>query len=278
MKVIQVIIIVLALSFVCGAAIAAESGGTGQPAKHDATDLAKKTQNPVADLISLPFQWNTYFETGPKGKTQNVLLIEPVIPIHLNDEWNFIARPIIPLIEQPPFIDGQNRNHGLGNIQFEGFFTPKAKVFGDWTLGLGPYLEFPTNSGPDGRFGTDNWSAGPAVLLMRSKGRWVNGILFTHLWSYYGNDPQTNQSALQPFVNYNLKDGWYLNSAPIISANWAADSSNTWTVPLGGGGGRVFHIGKLPVNTRVGAYYNVESPRSGSDWQLQFQVQFLFPE
>jgi hypothetical protein len=241
-----------------------------------ATDLAKQTQNPVADLISVPFQYNSFFETGPKGKTKNVLLIEPVIPIHLNKEWNFIARPIVPLIEMPPFMDGQNRNHGLGNIQFEGFFTPKKKVFGCWTIGLGADLEFPTNSGPDNRFGSDNWSAGPALLLMQEKGHWVFGGLLTQLWSYHGNDAEVNTTSLQPFVNYNLKDGWYLHSDPTFTADWSADSSQTWTIPLGGGFGKVHKFGKMPVNFRLAAYYFAQAPRTGSDWQLQFQIQFIF--
>jgi hypothetical protein len=241
-----------------------------------ATDLAKKTQNPIADLTSVPFQYNAFFETGPKGKTQSTLLIQPVIPIHLNKDWNFIARPIIPLIEQPPLIDGQNRNHGLGNIQFQGFFSPKKKVH-DWIVGFGPYFEFPTNSGPDGRFGSDNWSIGPAFVALQIKGHWVYGSLISQLWSYQGNDPEVNLMAIQPFINYNLKDGWYLSTSPIITANWSeGDSDDRWTIPVGGGIGKLFHIGKQPVNTSLRAYYNVESPRNGSDWQLQFQVQFLF--
>ncbi len=248
-----------------------------EKAEQSATDLAKKTQNPISDLISLPFQFNTFFETGPKGKTQNVLLIQPVIPFSLNDNWNFIARPIIPLIEQPPLTDAQNRNHGFGNIQFQGFFSPKEKV-GDWILGFGPYLEFPTNSGPDGRFGSDNWSAGPAFVALQMKGPWVYGGLLAHLWSYHGNDPEVNTTTFQPFVNYNLKDGWYLSSAPVITANWSAGSSQQWTIPVGGGIGKIFKIGKQPVNASLRAYHNVQSPRSGSDWQLQFQIQFLFPK
>ena len=246
-------------------------------AKDSASDLAKAAQNPVADMISLPLQWNTYFETGPKGKTQNVLLIQPVIPFSLNDDWNFIARPIIPLVEMPPLTDAQNRNHGLGNIQFQGFFSPKEKV-GDWILGFGPYLEFPTNSGPDGRFGSDNWSAGPAFVALKMDGPWVYGGLLTHLWSYYGNDPEVNITALQPFLNYNMKGGWYLTSGPTITANWSAESSQRWTIPIGGGIGRVFKMGKQPVNAKIAAYHNLQSPRSGSDWQLQFQIQFLFPK
>jgi hypothetical protein len=293
MRTAKVMFLMVACVILCGSAIAADpapvdlesptphltAGVPAKPAaKGNATDLAKQTQNPVADLISLPLQNNTYFETGPDGRTQNVLLVQPVIPFHLNDDWNFIARPVIPIINQPAMTDDQNRNGGLGNIQFEGFFSPKKPV-GDWILGFGPYLEFPTNSNPDGQFGTDNWSAGPAFLALQMKGHWVYGALVTHLWSYAGPDPEKNLTGIQPILNYNLKDGWYLNSAPQINANWAADShSDTWTIPVGGAVGKVFHIGKQPINTRVGAYYNVEKPDSGSDWQFQVQVQFLFPK
>ncbi|UCF44516.1 MAG: neuromedin U [Planctomycetota bacterium] len=259
-----------------GYGLAAEGGEGEQATKDDATDLAKQTQNPVADLISLPFQWNTFFETGPKAKTQNTLLVQPVIPFGLNDDWNFIARPIIPLMEMPPLTGGQNRNHGLGNIQFQGFFSPKKPK--DWIWGVGPYLEFPTNSGPDGRFGSDNWSAGPAFVALKMEGPWVYGGLLTQLWSYYGDDPEVNVTALQPFINYNMKDGWYLSSAPVITSNWSADSSQQWTIPIGGGIGKVFKVGRQPVNASLRAYYNLQSPRSGSDWQLQFQIQFLFPK
>jgi hypothetical protein len=255
---------------------AAANGEGEQTGKNSATDLAKQTQNPIADLTSLPFQYNAFFGTGPKNRTQEVLLIQPVIPNSLNENWNFIARPIIPLVNQPPLTNAQHRNYGLGNIQFQGFFSPKEKV-GDWVVGFGPYLEFPTNSGPDNRFGSDNWSAGPAFVALKMKGPWVYGTLLAHLWSYYGNDPEVNVTTIQPFINYNLENGWYLSTAPVITANWTAHNSNQWTVPIGGGIGRVFKIGKQPVNTSMRVYHNVQSPRSGSDWQLQFQMQFLFP-
>jgi len=249
-----------------------------ETAQDSASDLAKKTQNPLADLISVPIQYNTFFETGPKGKTQNTLLIQPVIPFSLNDDWLFIARPLISLLEQPPLTDGQNRNHGLGNIQFQGFFSPKDKV-GDWIVGFGPYLEFPTNSGPDNRLGSDNWSVGPAFVALKMDGPWVYGCLFSHLWSYHGDDPEVNVTAIQPFVNYNLKDGWYLSSEQVITADWSErDSDNQWTIPIGGGIGRVFKIDKQLVNASVGVFHNLQAPRSGADWQLQFQIQFLFPK
>ncbi|MDX2512595.1 MAG: hypothetical protein QNK25_11150 [Desulfobacterales bacterium] len=248
-------------------------------AEQSAADLAQKAQNPVADMISLPLQYNTYLNTGPEGnRTQDVLLVQPVFPIGLNDDLNFIARPIVPILNQPGYLAGQDREYGIGNIQFQGFFSPKEKV-GDWILGFGPYLEFPTNASPDNRFGSDNFSAGPAFVALQMKGHWVYGGLVTHLWSYAGSDAEVNSTIVQPFVNYNMSDGWYLSTGPSISINWsAADSADQLTIPVGGGIGKIHKFGKQPVNLSAKAYYNVEAPRSAADWQLQFQMQFLFPK
>jgi hypothetical protein len=244
----------------------------------NATELAKAAQNPVADMISLPFQWNTYFETGPKGETMNTLVIQPVIPFNLSNDWNLITRPIIPLIDMPPLTEAQDRNQGLGNIQLQTFFSPVEKI-GGWIIGFGPCFEFPTNSGPDNRFGSDNWSAGPAFVALQINGSWVYGGLINHLWSYYGSDPEVSTTTIQPFLNYNMKGGWYLSASPVITANWNTDSDRQmWTVPVGGGVGRVFKMGNQPMNMSLKLYHNVESPRSGSETQLQFQLQFLFPK
>jgi hypothetical protein len=246
-------------------------------AEESATELAKETQNPVADLISVPFEHNMYFETGPEGRTKEALVIKPTIPFALNEDWKFIARPIVPLLNQPPLAAGQNRNYGLGNVQFQGFFSPNDEVDG-WIIGFGPYVELPTNSGPDGRLGSDNWSGGPAFVALKMKGPWVYGGLLTHLWSYQGNDAEVNQTSFQPFVNYNMKDGWYLIGAPVITANWSADSRQQWTIPIGGGIGKVSKIGKQNINTGIRAYHNLEAPKNGADWQLQLRIQFLFPK
>jgi hypothetical protein len=113
---------------------------------------------------------------------------------------------------------------------------------------------------------------------LKINGPWVVGGLFTHLWSYQGDDPEVNLTGFQPIVNYNMKDGWYLNYSPVINYDWSADSSDAWTVPLGGGVGRVFHIGKQAINAKLAAYHMAESPTNGPEWQMQFQVSFLFPK
>ena len=242
----------------------------------DEADLARAAQNPVADLISLPFQNNTNFNVGALDNTQNVLNIQPVIPFNLNDDWNVITRTIVPVVYQPSFFPGDDYDFGISDIQFTAFFSPKKPV-GGWILGAGPVIGLPTAT--DERLGPRKWTAGPSVVALRMEGPWVFGALIQNVWSFAGSgDRDVNAMLLQPFVNYNMADGWYLVSAPIITANWEADSDNRWVVPVGGGIGKIFRIGDQAFNFNTQAFYNVETPDFGAEWQLRVQVQLLFPQ
>jgi len=247
-------------------------------ADESAEDLAKKVQNPVADLISVPFQNNFNFNVGPEDDLQYVLNIQPVIPIKLSTDWNLITRTIVPVISQPGFTPDQDRVNGLGDTQFTGFLSPSNSEGLIW--GVGPIVQFPTNT--DDRLGNDRWGLGAsAVALKMSKGSpWVYGALVNNVWSVGGsdNDPNYSNFLIQPFLNYNFPGGFYLSSAPVITAAWKADSGDRWTVPLGGGVGKIVHLGRLPLNLQLQAYYNVVTPDDGADWQLRFQLQFLFPK
>ena len=164
----------------------------------------------------------------------------------------------------------------LGDINFTAFFSP-AKP-GKWIWGVGPVFLLPTAT--DDVLGTEKWGTGPSAVVLTVQGPWVYGALINQIWSFAGDDDRADvdQMLIQPFVNYNLPDGWYLSSGPMITANWEADSDNTLTIPLGGGGGKIFRIGKQPVNASVQAFYNVEKPDNGPDWTLRLQLQFLFPK
>ena len=83
---------------------------------------------------------------------------------------------------------------------------------------------------------------------------------------------------MQPFLNYNFPDGTYRTSSPIITADWKADSGQKYTVLVDGGVGHSFHLGRLPVNTSLAAYYNAVKPDLGPHWQIRFQAQLLFPK
>ena len=178
---------------------------SGAALADDTEALAKAAQNPIAAMISLPFQNNTTFNAGPEKQTLNVLNIQPVIPVKLDDDWNLIARTILPVISQPGFVPGQDRVNGLGDTQVELFVSP-AKP-GKLIWGLGPILQLPTNS--NDALGTKKWGIGPAVVLLTSEGHWLYGVVATNVWSFAGpgDAAPINQMLVQYFINYNFEGG-----------------------------------------------------------------------
>jgi hypothetical protein len=181
----------------------------------------------------------------------------------------------MPIINQPSLFEGDDSAFGLGDLNPTFFLSP-AKP-GKLIWGVGPTFTLPTAT--DSRLGTSQWSMGPAAVALSMQGPWVFGALANQQWSFAGwGDTDVSAMLIQPFVNYNLPDGLYLVSAPIITANWEASSGDKWTVPVGGGVGKLFKLDKLPINTQLQAFYNVERPQLAADWQLRFQLQFLFPK
>ena len=247
-------------------------------AEMSAEELAKLAQNPVGNLISVPFQNNTNYNVGPLNGNQNILNIQPVIPVEISPEWNIITRTIVPVISQPKLSQDSERKNGVGDTVFSAFLSP-AKP-GHWIWGVGPVAQLPTNTSDE--LGNKNWGLGPTfvVLHLDHGDPWVYGVLANNIWSLSSSKQggSFNNGLIQPFVNYNFKGGFYLVSGPILTVDWKADSGQQWTVPLGGGIGKIFHLGKLPVNTTLQAYYNVVHPDNGANWQLRAQVQFMFPK
>ncbi len=245
-------------------------------AEMSAEQLAKLAQNPIGNMVSVPFQNNTNLNFGPEQRTQNILNIQPVIPVSVNSDWNIITRTIVPVMSQP-LPDG-DRTNGIGDTVFSAFLSPANP--GNLIWGVGPVVQLPTNSNSD--LGNRNWGLGPtAVVLHTKKGDpWLLGVLASNIWSLSdsGTGGSYNNGLIQPFINYNLPGGLYLTSSPIITVNWKAESSQRWTVPIGGGVGKIFHIGSLPVNTQLAAYYNVVTPDDGPNWQIRAQVQLMFPK
>ncbi len=245
-----------------------------QSSQEDA-DLARQAQNPLASLISLPVQNNTSFGLGPNDRTQNVANIQPVIPFNLGS-WNLITRTIVPVITQPDLASTSGSTTGVGDILFTGWLSPAAAA--KWTWGVGPVISVPI--GKEG-LSSEKWGLGASVVALTMPGQWVVGGLVNNIWSVGGDENlnDVNQMTLQPIINYNLANGWYLVSVALITADWEADDGNRWTVPLGGGAGKVFRIGSQPMNGSVQAFYNVVTPDDfGADWTLRIQLQALFPK
>ena len=264
-----------------GSTRAESSSDSRGEAANSAEALQKATQNPVANLISVPLQDNTNFGVGPYNGTQNVLNIQPVIPVQLTPNWNLINRVILPVVWQP-YTGSNPANASLGTFGL-GDLNPTVFLSlahpGKFIWRVGPAFVFPTATDPT--LGQGKWSIGPSFVVLAQPGHWTLGLLVNNVWSFAGesNRPTVNQFLAQYFVNYNLSDGWYLTSAPIITANWAAaQAKDVWTVPFGAGIGRITKVGSQPINFQLSAYGNVAYPSGTSPWGIRLQLAFLFPQ
>ena len=267
---------------VTGAEVATEATPA---AASNADELRKQSQNPIANLISVPVQENWNFGIGSDNRTQNVLNLQPVIPFSVSKDWNLITRWITPVIFQPlpvPLPSGQPEQktgvYGLGDINPTFFLSPKkSKVI--W--GVGPTFVFPTATNTT-YLGQGKLSVGPSLVALVQPPHFTMGFLINNYWSVAGHSnldkPAVNQFLFQWFVNYNMKKGWYLKSAPINTANWRATGNNTWNVPLGGGFGRIMKLGFQPVNLSAEFYGNVKYPSGASPWTMRLGFTLLFPK
>lgn len=255
----------------------------GSVAQSEEDDLAKKIQNPIASLISLPFQNNSDFGARMYDPVQdlyftgtvNTLNIQPVVPFKLGDKANLIIRTIIPIISLPLDID--KTQSGLGDINMSVYLTPSkpSKVI----FGAGLALGLPTAMHPK-VLGSEKFSMGPGVIALIQPGTWTIGGLAQNTWSVAGNEDgaDINYFYSQIFVVKGLTKGWYINSAPIITVNWNGESDKKLTLPLGAGAGKLFTIGKLPINAQMGWYKYVVKPTNSAESQFRFQVVLLFPK
>jgi hypothetical protein len=242
----------------------------------ESSEIAKQAQNPIANLISVPIENDFNPQTGIKKDDSYVLEFKPVIPLRLSNDWTLITRTIIPVIQVPELAAGVDGTSGVGDVQLSLFLSPTKA--GPVIWGAGPVVSFPTAS--QEIVGTKKVSMGPTAVVLRIQGHWLFGVLVQNLFSVAGPAarPDVNQMLMQPFANYNLQHGWYLTSSPIITANWEVNPNQRWVVPVGGGFGKIVHVGKLPVNMYTQFFRNVERPDGTTHWSARFQAQLLFPK
>ena len=252
-----------------GAAQAAQPAGEA-----NATDLAKQTQNPVGDVVSVPLQFNWNQGGFYQDQSYFNLNFQPVIPIHMTKSTTLIARTILP-INSVPVGNGVSYS-GVGDLQQQIYFTP-AKP-GKIIWGLGPAFSLPIATAYPVKTGT--WAGGGDAVLLAMPGPWVLGSLFMQLSPMHdtGGPPKTNLFLWQYFVNYNFGKGWALASAPTITANWDAADGQKWTVPVGGGISRTLVFNKQPMTLGFQYYYNAKRPDNAASTTVRFIVAFIFPQ
>jgi hypothetical protein len=257
-----------------GAGTTAGSATEASPASTEA--LQKAVQNPIASLISIPFQNNTNFGSGPYDRSQDILNIQPVIPVAISTNWNLITRIIQPIVWQPYPNAPTGGAYGFGDMVPSFFFSPRNS--GKLIWGAGPQFILPTAT--NDILGQGKLSMGPTVVALIEPKTGAIGVLVSNDWSVAGSGsrPGVNQMTLQYFANYNLQKGWYFSSSPVLTANWKASSGNVWVVPVGGGGGRVMKFGPQPVNLNLQFFGNAVHPAGTSSWGMRFQIALLYPK
>lgn len=195
---------------------ATQSPSTGDDSAAAEAKLERDVQNPVSELISLPFQNNTTFDSGPYSRTANVMNIQPVIPINISDGWMIKSRTILPLSWQPYPGESASGEFGLGDTTQTFFLAPRGDRKLIW--GIGPAFVIPTATST--LLGQGKFSMGPSILALSQPGHWTIGALINNVWSVAGTGsrPPVNEMQLQAFVTYQMKKGWYVATSPIIEA------------------------------------------------------------
>lgn len=256
---------------------------TSKPSASQATTTAesdeallKASQNPVADLISVPIQNNINFGIAPYGRVQNVISLQPVIPLNLGENWMLITRIIQPIVWQPYPDQTTGGVFGLGDMNPTFFLAPKNPGALIW--GVGPAVVIPTATSQ--MLGQGKLGLGPSAVVLAQPGAWTVGALVSNVWSVAGSGgrPPVNRMALQYFVVYNLPHDWYVSATPVILADWRESAGNRWIVPVGGGVGKLVMFGSRPVDFAGTVYRNVVTPTGGPKWQMSLQMTLLFPQ
>ena len=246
-------------------------------ATSSAAELAKKLSNPVAALISVPFQFNYDNNIGPvEGGDRWTINVQPVIPFSINDKWNLISRTILPIVSQDEIYPGAGSQSGIGDTVQSLFFSPKEPTSKGWIWAVGPVFLLPTGS--NDLLTADKWGVGPTALALKQENGYTYGILFNHIWSVAGDDARADISNtfLQPFFSYTTPKRTTYSINTESTYDWEAEQ---WTVPVNFSVSQLVIIGKAPVSFSAGLKYFAQSPDSAPHgWGYRFSVTLLFPK
>lgn len=261
-------------SLICPLALLAATGSLY--AQDSSADLAKKLSNPIASLISVPFQFNHDHGYGPLDGDKSALNIQPVVPISLNEDWNLISRTILPVVWQDDIAGPSGSQFGLGDTVQSFFLSPAKPTESGIVWGAGPVFLIPTAT--DDLLGGEKWGAGPTVVALKQDGPWTYGVLANHIWSFSGNDDRNDISNtfLQPFLSYTTPDAWTFGLNTESTYDWKAKE---WSVPINLTISKLVKIDDQPISLTAGVRYWATAPDNGPEGLgVRLGLTFLFPK
>jgi hypothetical protein len=247
------------------------------------TEIAKKTENPLSDIIMVPIQYNYAPSVDPVDKSATQILIEPTFPIRLHDKWSIFTHIVIPYVALPE-VEGGDKSTGWGNILATFDVSPRTGKKFTWGIGAGLMIPTATDTNPislsNTPSGVDCWAAGPSVVFIYKSGPWVTGVLFNQFWSFAASaGTKLNQMQIQGKLFYNLGRGFSLGYVPLIRIDWDESASQSTTLPVGLQFGKVFLVsGVLSIGIGVGGYYNAIRPDTSAEYIIRGQLLLVFPE
>lgn len=245
------------------------------PAVAQDADLAQQLSNPLANLISVPLQYNYNQGYIDGDGAQHVLNVQPVLPFSISPEWNVISRTIVPLIDQTGVIPGGGGQSGVGPITQNFFFSPSEPTSGGLIWGAGPVFTTPPLADDLGR---DQWGLGATVVALKTSGRLTVGFLGNHIWSVTNNDElgEQSNSFLQPFLSYTLPTATTLSLNTESTYNWTSDE---WSVPINVAVAQMLNAWGQPIQVSGGVRYWADSPTDGPEgWGARIVLTYLFPK
>jgi hypothetical protein len=241
-------------------------------------------ENEIRDtnrFFALPVELD--FDSGADNGDASILRIAPLYGSPSKTSWKFIHIDLITIADAPGGLPGQpgnpspepgNRVFGISDLLHASFRT--APTSGKWIFGIGGMISVPIAS--DSRLGSGKWSAGPAFRVAYRSGPWNIGAFGGQIWSFAGDDNRrdVSQFIVRGAIRRQLPNNWYFVSAPIITSNWKAVGEK-WLLPVGGGIGKVFDVGRNPWAVSVQGYYNAIKPIAAPDWYVRLAVVAAIP-